>query len=129
MYYVVICAVGLFLRRPIVSMFVTGSGADEVVRLGSEYLGVMAFFYLWPALTNAVQGFFRGMGKMFTTVIFTFVQASIRTVSTMILAPRMGIVGIAWSCLIGWSVMLFFETIYYFITCKKQGLPRKEMRT
>ena len=129
MYYVVICAVGLFLRRPIVSMFVTGSGADEVVRLGSEYLGVMAFFYLWPALTNAVQGFFRGMGKMFTTVIFTFVQASIRTVSTMILAPRMGIVGIAWSCLIGWSIMLFFETIYYFITCKKLGLPRKEMQT
>ena len=84
MYYVVICAVGLFLRRPIVSMFVTGAGAEEVVRLGSEYLGVMAFFYLWPALTNAVQGFFRGMGKMFTTVIFTFVQASIRTVSTMI---------------------------------------------
>lgn len=129
MYYVVICAVGLFLRRPIVSMFVTGAGAEEVVRLGSEYLGVMAFFYLWPALTNAVQGFFRGMGKMFTTVIFTFVQASIRTVSTMILAPRMGIVGIAWSCLIGWSVMLFFETIYYFITCKKLGLPRKEMGT
>ena len=129
MYYVVICAVGLFLRRPIVSMFVTGSGAEEVVRLGSEYLGVMAFFYLWPALTNAVQGFFRGMGKMFTTVIFTFVQASIRTVCTMILAPRMGIVGIAWSCLIGWSVMLFFETIYYFITCKKLGLPRKEMGT
>ncbi|MER2025918.1 MAG: polysaccharide biosynthesis C-terminal domain-containing protein, partial [Lachnospiraceae bacterium] len=93
------------------------------------YLGVMAFFYLWPALTNAVQGFFRGMGKMFTTVIFTFVQASIRTVSTMILAPRMGIVGIAWSCMIGWSVMLFFETIYYFITCKKLGLPRKEMET
>jgi putative MATE family efflux protein len=126
MYYVVICAVGLFLRRPIVCMFVTGSGAEEVVRLGSEYLGVMAFFYLWPALTNAVQGFFRGMGKMFTTVIFTFVQASIRTVSTMILAPRMGIVGIAYSCMIGWSVMLFFETIYYFITCKKLGLPRKE---
>ena len=44
----------------------------------------------------------------------------------VILAPRMGIVGIAYSCMIGWSVMLFFETIYYFITCKKLGLPRKE---
>jgi Na+-driven multidrug efflux pump len=129
LYFVFICLVALLLRRSIVSMFVTGDGAEEVVRLGSRYLGVMAFFYLWPAVTNGVQGFFRGMGKMFTTVIFTFVQASIRTVSTMILAPRMGIVGIAWSCLIGWSVMLFFETIYYFITCKKLGLPRKEMGT
>lgn len=124
MYYVVICGVARLFRRPIVSMFVTGAGAEEVIRLGSEYLGIMAFFYLWPALTNGVQGFFRGMGKMFTTVIFTFVQASIRTVSTMILAPRMGITGIAYSCMIGWSVMLLFEGMYYFYTCRKMELPR-----
>ena len=129
LYFALICVTALLLRRPIVSMFVTGEGAEEVVRLGSRYLGVMAFFYLWPAMTNGVQGFFRGMGKMYTTALATLIQTSIRTVSTMILAPRMGIVGIAWSCLIGWSVMLFFETIYYFITCKKLGLPRKEMGT
>ena len=126
MYFVVICSVSLLLRRTIVSMFVTGDGAEEVVRLGSEYLGVMAFFYLMPALTNCIQGFFRGMGKIFTTVIFTFTQASIRTISTMILAPRMGIVGIAYSCLIGWVIMYIFESIYYFYTCKKLGLPREE---
>lgn len=124
MYYVIICGVARLFRGPIVSMFVTGAGAEEVIRLGSEYLGIMAFFYLWPALTNGVQGFFRGMGKMFTTVIFTFVQASIRTVSTMILAPRMGITGIAWSCMIGWSIMLFGEGIYYFYTCNKLKLSR-----
>ena len=122
MYYVVICSAALLFRRQIVSLFVKGSGADEVIRLGSEYLGVMAFFYLWPAVTNGVQGFFRGMGKMYTTMIATFIQASVRTVSTMILAPRMGIVGIAYSCMIGWSLMLVFEIPYYFITCRKQGL-------
>ena len=129
LYYVVICAVALLLRRPIVSLFVTGEGAAEVVRLGSGYLGVMAFFYLWPALTNCVQGFFRGMGKMFTTVIATFIQASIRTVCTIILAPRIGITGIAFACMIGWSVMLLFEVPYYYITCKKLGLPRQEQTT
>ena len=111
------------------SLFVTGEGAAEVVRLGSGYLGVMAFFYLWPALTNCVQGFFRGMGKMFTTVIATFIQASIRTVCTIILAPRIGITGIAFACMIGWSVMLLFEVPYYYITCKKLGLPRQEQTT
>ena len=123
MYYVVICLTALLFRRPIVSMFVTGNGADQVIRLGSDYLGVMAFFYLWPALTNGVQGFFRGMGKMYTTVTATLIQASVRTVSTMILAPRIGITGIAYSCMIGWSLMLLFEVPYYFVTCRREGLP------
>ena len=123
MYYVVICLTALLFRRPIVSMFVTGNGADQVIRLGSDYLGVMAFFYLWPALTNGVQGFFRGMGKMYTTVMATLIQASVRTVSTMILAPRIGITGIAYSCMIGWSLMLLFEVPYYFVTCRREGLP------
>ncbi len=123
MYYVVICLTALLFRRPIVSMFVTGNGADQVIRLGSDYLGVMAFFYLWPALTNGVQGFFRGMGKMYTTVMATLIQASVRTLSTMILAPRIGITGIAYSCMIGWSLMLLFEVPYYFVTCRREGLP------
>ena len=109
MYYVVICAVGLFLRRPIVSMFVTGAGAEEVVRLGSEYLGVMAFFYLWPAMTNGFQGYFRGMGRMKMTILGTSVQISIRTLFTVLLAHRIGIRGIAYASMIGWSAMLAFE--------------------
>ena len=122
LYFVLICAVAFFLRRPIVSMFVTGEGAEEVVRLGSRYLGVMAFFYLWSAMTNGVQGFFRGMGKMYTTALATLIQTSIRTVSTMFLAPRFGITGIAYACVLGWSVMLLFEVPYYFVTCRKEGL-------
>jgi len=122
LYFVFICLVALLLRRTIVSMFVTGDGAEEVVRLGSRYLGVMAFFYLWPAVTNGVQGFFRGMGKMYTTALATLIQTSIRTVSTMFLAPRFGITGIAYACVLGWSVMLMFEVPYYFVTCRKEGL-------
>ena len=127
LYFGVICAVAFLLRRPIVSVFVTGAGAEEVVRLGSRYLGVMAFFYLWPAMTNGVQGFFRGMGKMYTTVLATLIQTSIRTVSTMFLAPRFGITGIAYACVLGWSVMLLFEVPYYFVTCRKLRLPAGEV--
>lgn len=31
--------------------------------------------------------------------------------------------GIAFSCAIGWTVMLLYEVPYYFITCRKQKLP------
>ena len=84
----------------------------------------MAAFYLFPAMTNGVQGFFRGMGKMYTTMLGTFLQASIRTVCTYLLVPHLGIVGIAFSCAIGWSAMLLFEVPYYFVTCRRKGLPK-----
>ena len=119
-YWALIGSIVFLLRTPLVSLFVTGEGSQEVIRLGSEYLSWMSMFYLFPALTNGVQGFFRGMGKMKTTMLGTFLQASIRTVCTCLLAPRFGITGIAFSCAIGWSAMLLFEIPYYFITCRKK---------
>lgn len=113
-YWILICFVAILFRLPLVSLFVTGEGAEDVIRIGSEYLGYMAFFYLFPAMTNGMQGFFRGMGNMYTTMLGTFIQTSIRTICTYILAPRFGITGIAFSCAIGWSAMLLFEVPYYF---------------
>ena len=59
----------LLLRRGILSLFVAEEGAADVIALGSTYLGCMAVFYALPALTNGFQGFYRGMGKMTTTLI------------------------------------------------------------
>lgn len=123
-YWLLIGSVVALLRKPMVSIFVTGEGSKEVISLGTRYLAWMAAFYLFPAMTNGVQGFFRGMGKMYTTMLGTFLQASIRTVCTYLLVPHLGIVGIAFSCAIGWSAMLLFEVPYYFVTCRRKGLPK-----
>lgn len=123
-YWVLIGSFTILFRTPVVGMFVTGEDAAEVIAIGNEYLGCMALFYLWPAMTNGVQGFFRGMGKMYTTMLGTFIQTAVRTVCTFLLAPKLGITGIAFSCCIGWSCMLLFEIPYYFSTCKKQKLTR-----
>ncbi len=123
-YWILIGSTVLLLRKPLVSLFVTGEGSEDVIRLGTEYLTWMALFYFYPAMNNGLQGFFRGMGKMYTTMFFTFLQASTRTVCTYLLAPRFGITGIAFSCAIGWSAMLLCAAPYYFITCQKRRLPR-----
>ncbi len=123
-YWVLIAGTVLLLRRPLVSLFVTGEGSEEVIRLGSEYLSWMALFYIYPALNNGVQGFFRGMGKMYTTMVCTFLQAATRAVCACLLAPKFGITGIAFSCAIGWTVMIVFAYPYYFYTCRKRNLPR-----
>lgn len=123
-YWVLIGAAALFLRTPVMRLFVAGEGAQEVVRTGSRYLGLMAFFYLYPAFTNGFQGFYRGMGKMYTTILGTALQISMRTLGTFVMAPRLGIVGIAYACVLGWTVMMLFEAPYYFHTVRKKGLPR-----
>ena len=112
----------LLLRRGILSLFVAGEGAAEIVTLGSQYLGYMALFYALPALTNGFQGFYRGMGKMTTTLIGTCLQAGLRALGAALLAPRIGLPGIAYACAFGWCVMLCFEIPYYFYTCKKLKL-------
>ncbi len=120
-YWLVIGSLTALLRRPMVGLFVTGEGAEEVIALGTAYLGWMILFYLWPTMTNGFQGFFRGMGMMKTTMLATFLQASLRTLCTCFLAPYLGITGIAFSCAIGWTAMLILEVPYFFIVCKRKG--------
>lgn len=121
-YWVLVGVLVAWLRTPLVALFVSGEGAAQVVALGSRYLGYMALFYALPALTNGFQGFYRGMGKMTTTLIGTCIQAGLRAAGAAVLAPRVGLTGIAWACAFGWCVMLLFEVPYYFYTCRKMQL-------
>lgn len=114
LYWVFICILITLLKKPVVGLFVAGEEAEQIVALGSRYLGTMAVFYLFPAFTNGIQGYFRGMGNMNITLICTFIQTSLRVIFTWILAPSMGIYGVAFACAIGWSVMLLVEVPYYF---------------
>lgn len=112
-YWVFICISITLFRRPLMGLFVT-AGNEGIVTLGSRYLGLMALFYVFPAFTNGIQGFFRGMGNMSVTLLGTFVQTSLRVVFVYLLTPRIGLSGVAYACAIGWSVMLLVEVPYYF---------------
>lgn len=118
-YWVLICAVILLFRRPIMGLFSSGESGG-MLELGVEYLGLMAFFYLLPAFTNGIQGFFRGMGNMKITLISTIIQISVRVVFVYLLVPAVGMTGVAYASLIGWICMLAAEVPYYFAYMKKQ---------
>lgn len=123
-YWIMICILILLLREPIMNLFVT-EGNDQIIAFGSDYLFLMAFFYILPAFTNGMQGFFRGMGNMHITLVETFIQTSLRVIFTYIFASSMGINGVAYSCVIGWIAMLIFEFFYYFKYQKKLCTPIK----
>lgn len=111
-YWIFICVTVLLIRKPLMGLFVAGESAKEIVLLGCQYLGTMAFFYIYPGFTNGFQGFYRGMGMMKMTLLGTFIQTSLRVIATLILVPRMGIYGVSFACAIGWSVMLLVEVPY-----------------
>lgn len=113
-YWIAVCLFVLLFKRWIMLLFVDKGDAGGIVEIGSRYLSVMAFFYLFPALTNGVQGFFRGFAKMKVTLLATFIQTSIRVVATYLLVPKMGIYGIPFACAAGWSCMLLYEVPYSF---------------
>lgn len=115
LYWICICSVVLLIRKPLVGLFVAGEGAREIVSLGCQYLGTMAFFYIFPGFTNGFQGFYRGMGMMKMTLLGTFIQTSLRVIATLILVPKVGIYGVSFACAVGWSVMLLVEIPYYFV--------------
>ena len=108
-YGLFIALITFSLRKYIVAMFVTGEAAADVIRIGSDYLSLMAFLYVLPGMTNGFQGFYRGMGRMKMTILGTTVQISFRTLFTILLAHVMGIRGIALASGIGWSIMLLIE--------------------
>ncbi len=118
-YYPIICILILLLRRPLIGLFAPDSGGEEMIRLGVSYLSVKAFTIIYPCLTNAMQGFMRGMGNMTITLISTVLQITVRTIFVYILVPRIGITGEAYACAIGWTCMLVFEYSYYFLCRKK----------
>lgn len=93
---------------------------SSMIPIGESYLKTMAFFYLLPAFTNGIQGFFRGMGKLNVTFMATLVQMIGRVVLSFFLAPQLGITGIAYGCFGGWVLMLLFEVPIYFNLRKEE---------
>ena len=117
-YYPVIFLIVQLLKTPAMRLL----SPDEnpgIVTLGVEYLTVKAFFFILPGVTNAIQGFFRGMGSMTVVLISTLIQISVRTVLVLLFVPRYGIVAEAWACAAGWLCMIVFEFAVYFVRRRK----------
>lgn len=111
-YGVLICAATLLCRTPVMRLF-AAQDSERMVQMGVDYLTWMAFFYLLPGMTNGIQGYFRGMGEMKTTLVATAIQISVRTLVVYLLVPAVGLTAAAWGCAIGWCCMLVYAFVRY----------------
>ena len=117
-YWVIICSTTLLLKEPLMKLF-SNEGSGDMITIGVSYLNLMAFFYIFSSFTNGIQGYFRGMGKLRTTLFFTFIQISIRAIFVVLLVPRIGIKGVVYASIIGWSFMILGEYPYAYFIQKK----------
>ncbi len=111
-YFLCICLVAETLKRPIMTLFVEAGSSRGTIAMGCQYLTLMGFLYLLPGMTNGLQGFFRGCGRMRVTLLCTCIQVFTRVALSYVLVPRMGILGFAVASGVGWVCMLGFESLY-----------------
>ena len=99
----------LGFARSLMSLFVKD---EEVIGHGVVYLHLIAVMYILPAVTNALQGFFRGIGDLKVTLMSSFTNMTVRVIAAapMVLLWNFGIEALPYSYLAGWIAMLLVET-------------------
>ena len=108
-YGIFIFLVCYLLARPLMLLFVKD---EEVIGHGVIYLHLISLMYVLPALTNGLQGFFRGIGDMKVTLISSFVNMGVRVLAAipLVFMLGLGIEALPYSYFAGWIGMLLVET-------------------
>ena len=112
-YFPLVFLLTQLIKGPAIALLLP-DGAAEIAAAGVSYIGLKAYFFLMPGITNAIQGHFRGLGMMRVVLFGTVLQTTIRTVCVFFWVTKMGINAEAWACFTGWACMAVVEYSLYF---------------
>ncbi|MBD5493932.1 MAG: MATE family efflux transporter [Lachnospiraceae bacterium] len=98
----------LLFSNPLMQLF---THDEATIVLGEQYLHLIAFMYIVPAVTNGIQGYFRGMGDLKITLWSSLINMGVRVIACILLVfvCKMGIIALPWAYLIGWAAMILYE--------------------
>lgn len=102
---------GIFLllfANPVMRLFTQDAAT---IGQGEAYLHLIAFMYIVPAVTNGIQGYFRGMGDLKITLWSSLINMGVRVLACVLLVfvRKMGITALPWAYLAGWAAMMLYE--------------------
>ncbi len=105
LYCIVISAFVLIFAKPLLRIFIDGSEV-EILKIGVEYLIIVAPFYFLIGYLFMFYGLYRGLGNGGVSILLTIVSLGIRVVLAYSLAriSSIGLVGIWWAIPIGWGM-------------------------
>ena len=109
-----------FAGKYLVLLFMD-SGAQMAVATGMQFLCIVAPFYFVVSVKLVADGILRGVGLMKQFMAGTFTDLILRVVLAIILAKRIGSLGIWLSWPVGWSISMVMSVLFYrsFIRQKK----------
>lgn len=81
-YGIIVFFTGFLFAQPFMRLF---SSDPLVCKHGVTYLKLISAVYIFPAITNGIQGYFRGIGDLKITLISSFVNMSVRVIIAAIL--------------------------------------------
>ena len=90
-----------------------GENDPEALREGVGYLRWISVFYILCFIGSGYVGYYRGVGRVSVPVIGSTLQQTIRVILSYQLAGPMGLVGVAVSIGVGWSVIVLYQTILF----------------
>ncbi len=107
-YGILIFIVCFAFASPLMRLFVSDA---EVIGHGVAYLRLISAMYLLPAVTNGLQGYFRGVGDLKVTLLSSFINMGVRVLAAipLVFVLDMGIEALPLSYLAGWIGMLITE--------------------
>lgn len=107
-YGILIFIVCFAFASPLMRLFVSD---EEVIGHGVAYLRLISAMYLLPAVTNGLQGYFRGVGDLKVTLLSSFINMGVRVLAAipLVFVLDMGIEALPLSYLAGWIGMLITE--------------------
>jgi putative MATE family efflux protein len=95
----------ILLAKPLLGIFINAN-ETEILRIGTQYLYIVASFYVFIGYLFMFYGLFRGMGKPEMSIILTIVSLGTRVILAYTLSSisSIGLAGIWWSIPIGWAL-------------------------
>ncbi len=114
---------GIFLllsANPVMHLF---THDEATVVMGEQYLHLIAWMYIVPAVTNGIQGYFRGMGDLRITLWSSLMNMGVRVVACVLLVfvCEMGLTALPWAYLTGWAAMMLYELPFLQSTTQRKS--------
>lgn len=110
---VIICAVLLLFKHPLVNLFMEEGATGEAFDTGVSYLSFIAYFFIFIGLKAATDGVLRGAGDVFVFTIANLVNLAFRVSFAFLMAPLIGVQAVWFAVPIGWIINYTISGLRY----------------
>ena len=110
---VIICAVLLLFKHPLVNLFMEEGATGEAFDTGVSYLSFIAYFFVFIGLKAATDGVLRGAGDVLVFTIANLVNLAFRVSFAFLMAPVIGVQAVWFAVPIGWIINYIISGLRY----------------